>query len=39
MIRSNIFLEKVEFQDNIVLEQYIARPEMTKEFDREISRG
>ena len=38
MIRSNIFIEKVEFQDDIVLQEYIARPEMTKEFNREISR-
>ena len=38
MIRSNIFIEKVEFEDDIVLEQYIARPEMAKGFNREISR-
>ena len=38
MNRSNIFIEKVEFQNDIVLQEYIARPEMTKEFNREISR-
>ena len=38
MIRSNIFIEKVEFQNDIVLQEYIARPEITKEFNREISR-
>ena len=38
MTRSNIFIEKVEFQDDIVLEKYIVRPEMTKEFNQEISR-
>ena len=38
LIRSNIFIEKVEFQDDIVLQEYIARPEMTKEFNREIGR-
>ena len=38
MNRSNIFIEKVEFQNDIVLQEYIARPEMTKEFNREIGR-
>ena len=38
MTKSNILVDKVEFQDDMVLEQYIARPELTEEFNREISR-
>ncbi len=37
-IRSNIFIEKVEFSDDIVLRSYIDNPEMVKRFNREIGR-
>ena len=37
-IRSNIYFEKIEFEEELVLRDYIARPEMIKEFNREISR-
>ena len=37
-IRSNIFIEKVELDDNLVLEEYIVRPELLEEFNREITR-
>ena len=37
-IRSNILFEKVEFEEGLVLRNYIARPEMIKEFNREINR-
>ena len=35
---SNIFIDKVEFQDDMVLEKYIARPDLTEEFNREVGR-
>ena len=38
MTRSNILFDKIEFQDDFVLQQYIARPQLTEEFNREISR-
>ena len=37
-IRSNIFIEKVEFADEAVLRSYIDDPEMVKRFNREIGR-
>ena len=37
-IRSNIFIEKVELDDNLVLEEYIVRPDLLEEFNREINR-
>lgn len=37
-IRSNIFIEKVELADEIVLRSYIDDPEMVKRFNREIGR-
>ncbi len=38
LVRSNIAIEKLEFEDDIILQEYIARPDMTEEFNREISR-
>ena len=37
-IGSNIFIEKVELEDNLVLEEYIVRPDLLEEFNREITR-
>ena len=37
-IRSNIFIEKFELADDIVLRSYIDDPEMVKRFNREIGR-
>ncbi|MCY4005083.1 MAG: AAA family ATPase [Rhodospirillales bacterium] len=37
-IRSNIFIEKMEFAEDVVLRHYIDRPEMVDQFNREISR-
>ncbi len=37
-IQSNIFIEKVEFSDEVVLRHYIDDPEMVKRFNREIGR-
>ena len=37
-VRSNIYFEKVEFEEGLVLRDYIARPELIKEFNREIGR-
>ena len=36
--RSNIFMEKVEFEDEDVLRGYIDNPEMVRRFNREIGR-
>lgn len=38
MTKSNILVDKFEFQDEMILQQYIARPQLTEEFNREISR-
>ena len=37
-VRSNIFIEKVEFADDVVLRSYIDNPEMVERFNREIGR-
>ena len=37
-VRSNIFIEKVEFADDVVLRSYIDDPEMVERFNREIGR-
>ena len=37
-IRSNIFIAKVEFADDVVLRSYIDDPEMVERFNREIGR-
>ena len=37
-VRSNIFVEKMELADDIVLREYISRPDMVEAFNREISR-
>lgn len=37
-IRSNIFIEKMELDDKLVLEEYIVRPDLLEEFNREITR-
>lgn len=37
-VRTNIFEEKMEFADDIVLREYISRPDMVDAFNREISR-
>ena len=37
-MRSNIFIEKVELDDSLVLEEYIVRPDLLEEFNREINR-
>ena len=37
-IRSNIFVEKVEFADDVVLRSYIDDPAMVERFNREIDR-
>ena len=36
--RSSIFLEKVEFEDEVVLRRYIDDPDMVRGFNREIAR-
>ena len=36
--RSNIFLDKVELDEKLILEEYIVRPDLLEEFNREISR-
>ena len=37
-IRSNILVEKIEFDDDLVLRSYIDRRDMVAKFNREISR-
>ena len=37
-VQSNIFIEKVEFADDVVLRGYIDDPEMVERFNREIGR-
>ena len=37
-IQSNIFIEKVEFADDVVLRSYIDHPELVERFNREIGR-
>ena len=37
-IRSNIFGEKIEFDDDLVLREYIDRRDMVEQLNREISR-
>ena len=37
-IRSNIFLEKIEFDERLVLQQYIDRVDLVAAFNSEISR-
>ena len=37
-VASNIGIEKIELDDDIVLKEYIARPELIKEFNGEINR-
>ena len=37
-IQSNIFIEKLDFADDVVLRGYMDRPEMVERFNREISR-
>ena len=37
-VRSNIYSEKVDFSEGLVLRDYIARPNLIDEFNREISR-
>lgn len=37
-IQSNIFIEKLDFADDVVLRSYIDRPEMVERFNREIGR-
>ena len=38
LVKSNIFLEKVEFEEEAVLRRYIADPQIVERFNREISR-
>lgn len=38
LVESNIFLEKVEFEEEAVLRRYIADPQIVERFNREISR-
>ena len=35
---SNILIDKMEIPDEMILEQYIARPELTEELNREVGR-
>lgn len=35
---SNILIDKLEFPDDMIFEQYIARPELIEEFNREVGR-
>ena len=37
-IVSNIAIEKIELEDDLILKEYIARPHMIEEFNREINR-
>ena len=37
-IQSNIFIERIEVADDVVLRSYIAHPEMVERFNREIGR-
>lgn len=37
-VLSNIYVDKIELADNVVLREYISRPQMVDEFNREISR-
>ena len=36
--RSNILIDKLEFPDDMILEQYIARPELREKLNREVGR-
>ena len=38
LVESNIFLEKVEFEEDAVLRRYIGDPQIVERFNREISR-
>ena len=37
-VLSNIYVEKIELADDVVLREYVSRPQMVDEFNREISR-
>ena len=37
-VQANVFEGKVELADDVVLREYVRRPEMVEEFNREISR-
>lgn len=35
---SNILIDKMEFPDEMILEQYVVRPELTEELNRQVGR-
>ena len=37
-VRSNIYVEKFEFPDDVVRDQYLGRPELVEQFNQEVRR-